>query len=131
MRKTFGGFETGDKSEADSASAGASVQSVVTRAGGYALRVTQSGTSTSTYGARSWSTGSGSQSTDFNEPTAYYRVYFRYETKAVTRTGFMSARSSTVPKFWLSLNGSGQIEAYDSGSTLLATGTTVLAPSTW
>lgn len=65
--------------------------------------------------------------------TSYHRFYFRYGTKPASgdEEFFNVLNSSNQQKLCLRLNSSGQIAAYDSAASLLATGTTALSANTW
>ena len=127
----FLGFETGDLTEGTSSSGTVSVQSTVVRSGGYAFR-----SNPTTTGAGRLDLGGLSAAgaiAGFNVATIYETVYFRYATRPASADEPIIRHISQLGalKFELRLNSSGQLAAYDSALTLLATGATVLAADTW
>lgn len=63
----------------------------------------------------------------------YWTFYFRYATKPAANSEIFCqlVSGTTTHKSALRLNSSGNIEYYDAASTLIGTGSTVLAADTW
>jgi hypothetical protein len=125
------GFETGDAAEGV-LSGTSSIQGAVKRSGSYALQCDPATTATGDYQLGSPSTTSGNTSV-FSAATAFYRFYFRYGTKPGSNDEpiFQARRTSSTVKLELRINSAGNLAAYDTTPTLLATGATVLAQDTW
>ena len=128
------GFDTGDASEAFSVTGTTSIQNTTTYSGiGYALRCNPTTTATGwcalgslpTSGAQTNGTSVGAQS--------WFTVHFLYNTKPASGDEiiFRFRDGSGNQKLEVRLNSSGKLAAYDSTTTLITTGSTVLASGTW
>lgn len=127
------GFESGDLNpEPWTYSGTLSISSTTVRTGTYALRVNPTTTGTGLYRIGCF-TSAGGRDVACNVATIYPRFYYRYATKPASGSEilFQSRTSADGVKFSLRLNSSGNLAAYDSAGTLLATGSTVLAQDTW
>ena len=126
------GLETGILNEFGVTSGTLSVQSTTKRTGGYALRVNPVTTAVGVAHLGK-SDNVGGPDALLSVATIYARFYFRYATKPATNNEPIFAPYSTgnALKFELRLNSSGNLVAYDSTGTLMATGTTVLLANTW
>lgn len=93
----------------------------------YSLRVNP--TTTGTGGGYLYGAGGGG----FNIATGYATFYFRYATRPASSDEPIatSIAAGNPLKMELRINSSGNLAVYDSTSTLVATGTTVLAANTW
>jgi len=109
-----------------------SISSTTVRTGGYSLRVNPTTTATGLYRVGCF-TSAGGRDVACNVATIYPRFYYRYATKPASGSEilFQSRTSADGVKFSLRLNSTGNLVAYDSAGTLLATGSTVLAQDTW
>lgn len=127
------GFESGDLNpEPWTYSGTISISSSTVRTGGYALRVNPTTTATGLMRIGCF-TAAGGRDTACSVATLYTRFYFRYATKPASGSEiiYQSRTSGDAVKFSLRLNSSGNLAAYDSAGSLLATGSTVLAQDTW
>lgn len=128
---SFTGWESGDRIETPSVSGTWSVQQTTKRTGDYALRTNPTETLTGYHALRGLA--ADGSSTFYNTPIAYHTGYFRYAIKPTSNDEiiFRSVTSAIALKFELRINSSGNLAAYDSAASLLATGSTVLAADTW
>lgn len=127
------GFESGDLNpEPWTYSGTLSISSTTVRTGGYALRVNPTTTATGLMRIGCF-TAAGGRDTACSVATLYTRFYFRYATKPASGSEilYQARTSGDSVKFSLRLNSSGNLVAYDSAGSLLATGSTVLAQDTW
>lgn len=127
------GFESGSLDpEPWTYSGTLSISSTTVRTGGYSLRVNPTTTATGLYRIGCF-TSAGGRDTACSVATLYTRFYFRYATKPASGSEilYQARTSADGVKFSLRLNSSGNLAAYDSAGTLLATGSTVLAQDTW
>ena len=127
------GFESGDlNSEPWTYSGTLSISSTTVRTGGYALRVNPTTTATGLMRIGCF-TAAGGRDTACSVATLYTRFYFRYATKPASGSEilYQARTSGDSVKFSLRLKSSGNLVAYDSAGSLLATGSTVLAQDTW
>jgi len=127
------GFESGSLDpEPWTYSGTISISSTTVRTGGYALRVNPTTTATGLYRIGCF-TAAGGRDTACSVATLYTRFYFRYATKPASGSEivYQARTSGDAVKFSLRLNSSGNLLAYDSAGSLLATGSTALAQDTW
>ena len=127
------GFESGDLNpEPWTYSGTLSISSSTVRTGTYSLRVnpTTTGTGLCRIGCF---TAAGGRDTACSVATLYTRFYFRYATKPASGSEiiYQARTSGDVVKFTLRINSSGNLLAYDSAGSLLATGSTALVQDTW
>lgn len=127
------GFESGSLDpEPWTYSGTVSISSTTVRTGTYSLRVNPSTTGTGLYRIGCF-TSAGGRDVACNVATIYPRFFYRYATKPASGSEilFQSRTSADGVKFTLRLTSSGNLAAYDSAGTLLATGSTALAQDTW
>lgn len=127
----FGGFETGDTIESVTTTGTLSVQAGTVRTGAYALEINPATSATGTYRVGAYSSG---VPTIFSVATLFASFYFRYATKPASNSEevFGCYASGPAAKLVVRLTSGGLLAAYDStGTTLLATGSTVLSANTW
>ena len=117
------GFEVGDLGEAQATSGTVAIEGTTVRTGAHSLRVNPTGTAV---GFATLKRGSSSAAIST-------RFYFRYATKpGSNEEEILTLRAaSSTDLMSLRLDSAGHINAYDSTSTLLESGTTVLAVDTW
>lgn len=127
------GFESGSLDpEPWTYSGTVSISSTTVRTGGYSLRVNPTTTATGLYRVGCF-TSAGGRDVACSVATLYTRFYFRYATKPASGSEilYQSRTSADGVKFSLRLNSSGNLLAYDSAGSLLATGSTALSQDTW
>jgi hypothetical protein len=131
-RVGFTGFEWQSSAEVPNSAGTFSFDTTTFRSGAASLRTNITVTTGSGSGeVRGWSaTGI---SAVLSVATTYTTFYFNYTTKASANDEpmFRSRNTSNALKLDLRLNSSGNLAAYDSTSTLMATGATVLSSGTW
>lgn len=122
---------TGDDTEPSVTSGTYSVvTSPVLVSGSYALR--SNPTTTAVGRVHLPKHGANGNFTDYNVATTYWRVWFRVATLPATGEPFMSlVDTSNNVKIELRMNSTGNILAYDSTITLIATGSTTLTLNSW
>lgn len=127
------GFETGDINEAGTITgAFVTVQSTIKRSGSYALRINPGTGNTSYY--RVASPSLAGLTTAITSSQIYCSFYFYYTTKATSGNAapiFATNTGSSANRMETRLTGDGTLAVYDASLNLQATGTTVLAVSTW
>lgn len=127
----FTGFETGDSAEAQAVSGTISIQSSVTRHGGYALRTnpTGSGTGRFTLGRPQ---ASGTQVITAGSLTTGYVTFSFYYTAVQTgREVFFWFIQAAGQTFELILNTDGTIQVQDADGNDLGVSATALSAATW
>lgn len=124
------GFETQSTEELFSTAGTYTLQTSVVRTGTCALRTNPTTTAVGSIQIRRHIDGGD---VNINGANLYSAFYFRWDTKPTTNDEpiFVSRDSSSNQKLELRLNSSGNLAAYDSVGTLLATGSTVLSTATW
>ncbi len=129
------GLEAGDSSECSATSGTFSVQSTTTRGAWsvYALRCNPAGAGNGSVTIQGYAATGANSASAFNATTAYIRVYFRVDTlPAANSEEFLRINSSGgTAKANLRINSDGTIAGYTASTTLVATGTIILATGTW
>jgi hypothetical protein len=129
----FCGFENGDLTEAAASSGTLSVGAVVTpRSGDYCLRVNPTTTATGIFNLNTYA--SSGASNNISLTTLWASCWFRVETlpSADSEECFATFAASSVRKLQFRITSTGTIDAYNAdGTTLLASGTTVLSTGVW
>jgi len=121
---------TQDTAEGGGSAGTVSVSTSVTRVGPTSLRCNPATTGTGS----SLLNGFGSSGTpqSFSVENLYASFYFLYTTKPSSSDEDIFTVSATRgQKLYATLNSSGQISAYDSNNTIIATGTTALSDGVW
>lgn len=129
----FGGFEEGDTGSVQNCSGTRAIVTGPVRTGTYSFRINPTTTGTGTCSIRGYSTTGSAPANGVDSAVAYYRTYFRYATKPASNDEEIAVvvDTSAVAKLYLRLNSAGNIVAYDSTNTAVATGATVLSVNTW
>lgn len=133
--KGLGGFEDGTILGDSIISGGTfSIVTSPVNFGTYALRTNPTTTGTGYALVGGWA--SLGQETGLSAITSFNRFYFRFATLPASGDEPIAAISSNNTaagpfKLEVRINSSGQLVAYDTTPTLLATGTTVLSANTW
>lgn len=126
----FTGFELGSLLDLNTASGTREISSTVVRTGTYAFRAHPSTTGTGYCEAGAYD--AAGNHTALSAATLHTRFYLRVGTRpASSDEEIIVYRAGGADKFSVRLNSSGQLAAYSDGTTLLATGSTVLANDTW
>ena len=130
-RLALTGFEWGNSAEVKGLSGTASFVTTPVNPGGsvYALRSSPNTTGVGHVELGSFSATGVNANLSTGTPTIYVTMYFRYVTKPANADEEI-IQFGAGTKFALRLNSGGNLAAYDSDLTLLATGTTVLAANT-
>lgn len=127
------GWESGDSAaESVSTTGTVSIQSTTKRTGTYALQANP--TTTATGYANVGTIDSTARDVNFDVADVYARFYFRAATLPASNSEpiFSSNRSTGgAIKFELRIDSAGNLLGYGQGTSLLATGTTVLSTGTW
>jgi len=125
------GYETGSITEALGIFGGASIQSVVTRTGTYALQCTNAGPGSFAFVTMGAPGPFGSEAV-FTTTNLYSRFYFQPAALPLSEQVFHEVvASGGALKFRLTLNPTGTISAYDSALTLLGTSTQTITAAAW
>lgn len=124
------GWQTGDASEVRAVAGTWSVQTASKRTGDYALRVNPSGPGTGWHQLSSIQPTGSHWEAPFLGNTIYITVYFWYVTKPSLGDEPIMIVYGAPSKFQLRLDSQGHINAYDKNAALMASGTTVLSPTT-
>lgn len=130
----FTGFETGDALEFLSTNGTFSVQTGTVRTGTYAGRTNPSTTGAGSFNLSGIVTTTGRPAAGAATiVTSYVRFYFRYATKPAANSEqmFRALNTTSVDKFSVRINSSGNLLVYDQANALVSTGSTVLSANTW
>lgn len=125
------GFETGQTTT--TLGTGATIQGTTKRTGDYALRINVPGDNFGFQNMFRYDESIGGQAGSFDNATIYYRFYLYMSTLPGGAEYIFHSRqsaSSTI-KFSVAINSSGNLSAYDTSGSLLASGSATLSTSTW